>query len=229
MSKEKKPKKEWKDLSKKEKVIGIAGTIFIVIAIIAGMSGAFNNKEALPVSTNDTKEVDKVKEAKKEKAKEDKPKEKVYSLGFDAEGFKKRFNDVSKEYGSPFHIDSIEVKDGEIQDVATIMLNDLIAINLNINKKDGSIRDLTLIGQGDGTEGSGMDIMLGIGSIVSTLNPELDQDGRANVLKGLGLDKGMPEDATEYTEGNIKYSFVYVEGAGVTFSASNKNDNGGTH
>ncbi|GIN93299.1 hypothetical protein J22TS1_43500 [Siminovitchia terrae] len=146
------------------------------------------------------------------------------SIGVNPKKFRERFNSFSKEIESPFSIGDIEAKKGKVQDVAMIMLNDNIAINLSINKKDGTVRDLVMFSQGDGSQKSGYDILLVIGTLVSVTNPKLNEDGRADVLRGLGLNKGLPTDKVVYIEGNIRYTLSSTAGIGIMFTAGNKDD-----
>lgn len=164
-----------------------------------------------------------VEDEKVEDEKEEK--EEIYSLGFNAKEFKKKFNNFSKEIQSPFVINKIEVTDGEVQDVASIILTDHIAINLAINKADNSVREIIMIGQGDGTEESGYDLLLVIGTIISITNESLDEDGRGDVLRTLGLTEGLSDEKVQHVEGDIRYTLSADEQVGIIFIADNKDDN----
>ncbi|MED4172360.1 hypothetical protein P4631_07845 [Halalkalibacterium halodurans] len=145
-------------------------------------------------------------------------------IRFTVEEFENRFNDVSKAFGSPFHIDDIKIKIGKVQDVGMIKLNDHMAINLTI-RKDGTVRDFVMIAQGDGSQKSGYDILLIIATLIAVTNPMLSEDGRANVLRGLGLNKRLPTDKVIHIEGDIRYTLSSSVGIGIMFTASDKDDN----
>lgn len=235
----KKQKKEWKDLNLFEKAIAVVIVGFIAVAIVMGLSGAFDDDKEVSKSDNEVKsesvnEDEEVKTEKKEKDKKDMNKEmekeknkeeKIYSLGFDAVDFKDKFNSFSKEIGSPFNIDEINVTEGEVQNVASIILTDNVGMNLTINKADNSVREVVVIGQGDGSEESGYDIMLAMGTVISVTNPSLDEEGRGNVLRELGLMEGLPDEQVKYVEGDVRYTLSADDVIGVMFIANNKDDN----
>lgn len=152
---------------------------------------------------------------------------KVKSLGFNVNNFKSKFNSFSKSIGSPFNIENIEIEKGEKQNTATIMLTDLIAINLFMNKEN-IVNEIIVIAQGDKSQKSGYDIMLAIGSIISITSPQLNESGRAEVLKSLGLNKGIPKKAV-HTVDNIRYDLVYNHNVAIVFTASHKDNLQDTH
>lgn len=138
--------------------------------------------------------------------------------------FKKRFNSFSEKIESPFRINEITFDYGEEQNTSTIMLTDLIAINLIMNIDDNSIREIVVVAQGDGSKKSGYDILLTIGTVISITNQHLDESGRAKVLSELGLTKGLPKKATHKTVGNIRYTLSHSKDIAIVFTANNKKD-----
>lgn len=162
--------------------------------------------------------------ANAKKKKEDKLK--AQSLGYDLDGFAILFNIASQEFESSFQIDNLSVTDGEVQDVATIMLNDYIAMNLSINKEDKSVRDILMIGQGDGTAASGLDIMVTIGTIITATNPDLTPDERGDVLNELGLmdEAGLSDEQQSAVRNGVKYTFESSDLIGIMFTAGNSDD-----
>lgn len=145
---------------------------------------------------------------------------KVKSLDFNADDFKSKFNSFSKSIGSPFKIKGIEITKGEKQNTATIMLTDLIAINLFMDREN-IVKEIIVIAKGDNTTKSGYDIMLAIGSIISITNPQLNEKGRADALKSLGLNKGIPDKAN-LTIGDIRYDLVHNNKVAFIFTANHK-------
>lgn len=187
--------------------------------------------EAKDKASKDSKEKEELAKEKDEKKaaiakKEKEDKLKVQSLGYNIEGFAKLFNIASQEFESSFHIDNPSITDGEIQDVATIMLNDYIAMNVSINKEDKSVRDILMIGQGDGTVASGLDIMVTIGTIITATNPDLTPDERGDVLNELGLmdEAGLSDEQKSAVRNGIKYTLESSDQIGIMFTAGNSDD-----
>ncbi len=148
----------------------------------------------------------------------------MFSVGLDVEDFEFQFNKLSLEVGSPFFIEEISIEEGEKQNTATILLNDLIAINLIINKSDTSIREVVMIAKGNNTWESGHNIMLTIGTIVAVTNPHLDETERGQALKDLGLLEGLPKKPVSHIIGDTRYTISHNINVAIFFIANNKKD-----
>jgi hypothetical protein len=121
----------------------------------------------------------------------------------------------------------LELKSGEIQDVYQSMLTENIGLLITANKKDGSVRDVTLIAQGDGTFKSGADIIIAIGTLITAFHPESTPDERGQVLKDLGLFKEGTDILNlkgNTTRGKYKYWINSSPTIGIMFGVQDKND-----
>ncbi|MGI6436373.1 MAG: PH domain-containing protein [Syntrophomonadaceae bacterium] len=152
---------------------------------------------------------------------------KTYSLGITPDEFKANFNSAAAKVDADFKIDNLELKSGEIQDVYQSMLTENIGLLITANKKDGSVRDVTLIAQGDGTFKSGADIIIAIGTLITAFHPESTPDERGQVLKDLGLFKEGTDILNlkgNTTRGKYKYWINSSPTIGIMFGVQDKND-----
>lgn len=150
------------------------------------------------------------------------------TIGMTPEEFKEAFNAAAKEFDSNFRIGNITVEDGPVQDTFTVHLTDHLAIVGSVNKADGSVRDVLIMGQGDGSLSSGLDIMVAMGILIAATNPELTPEERGKVLEDLGLFDDTV-DLTDHTASTIRNGIQYTLTAsdmiGIVFSAGDANDN----
>lgn len=106
----------------------------------------------------------------------------------DVEGFRKAFNSTAKNLNLiDMTLGKLKVQDGAVQDVFTYKISDYVYLQGSINKSDRSVREVTMVGAGDGTAQSGTDILVTIGLLIASTNPDLTTEERAGVLQDLGL------------------------------------------
>jgi len=76
-----------------------------------------------------------------------------------------------------------------------------------------------MFGAGDGTAVSGIDIIIGLGALVATVNPGYTPEQRKEVLTELGIfDDVMPEDS-KLTKDGVDYLFLRTEEMGIMLFA----------
>lgn len=175
-------------------------------------------KEATQLPKQDNKATSTIKNPQKEEP----------SLGYSAEEFRKRFNKASDEFKINLKITSIKVEPGQVQDTFQYQFTKSLGMVGTINKKDRQLRNVMIIGQGDGTSNSGFDIILSMGAVIAATNPDLNQSARGEVLKELGL---MDENVDLHNlnkstiRNNVKYNITSSDQIGIMFAASNASDN----
>ncbi|GIM45921.1 hypothetical protein DNHGIG_14700 [Collibacillus ludicampi] len=152
----------------------------------------------------------------------------AYSIGMNPEQFKVSFNQQAQAFGASFRINSLEIDEGPVQNSFKYMLNDHLGLVGSINKKDGSIRDVMLLGQGDGTLKSGLDILGGMGALIAATNPSLPPEERGQILKDLGITKGADLSNVDKStvRNGLKYTLSSSKDIGIMFGVSNANDSG---
>lgn len=79
------------------------------------------------------------------------------------EKFRKEFNSSAKSMGATLKIADSKIQNGSVQDVFSSQLNDNIYLQESINKTDGSLRDMTMIARGDGSEESAANMLFTMG------------------------------------------------------------------
>lgn len=149
------------------------------------------------------------------------------SLGMTPEKFKQEFNRAAKELEFPYRINKITVKNGSVQDVFQYMFTDHLGLTASVNKKDGTVRDVLILGQGDGSLKSGVDIILAMGVLIETTNPDLSPTERGNILNDLGV-MGDNVDVNNLDgktiRNGIKYTITSSPQLGIMFSAGDANE-----
>lgn len=148
------------------------------------------------------------------------------TIGMTPEQFKTAFNKVAAEYQSDLIINNITITEGVAQNTFQYMFTKNLGILGTVNKKDGSVREVLLMGAGDGTVKSGADILIGMGILITATNPDLSDIERGNVLRELGvIDGGDIMDLNKSTVRNgIRYKITTSEDLGIWFSAIDANE-----
>lgn len=152
----------------------------------------------------------------------------VHRILDSAEDFKTNFNHfMSNDLNSDLLVGDVKKSTGKENDTFSIMLNSQIALLLQINKEDESLRSVMMIGQGDGTSKSGLNIMMVMGGIIAAVDPNLSQDERGKILRDIGIfDKDFNISKAEGStmKNGIKYFINTSDQIGVMFGAQNSND-----
>jgi len=96
--------------------------------------------------------------------------------------------------------------------------NDFFSILLSANNESRMLKSVTLIGAGNGTQKSGVDIMFGIASVVMAFeDPYMLVDDRGQIVKDLGLTDGrfskFKKMAVERS--GVKYTLTDTESVGI--------------
>jgi hypothetical protein len=137
-------------------------------------------------------------------------------LYYNQDEFVTAFNKEVKELQLPYSLKNSK------QDNETIMskLDEDITLIENIDE-NGQIHELVMVGQGEGT-----DIVLSMGLLIGTTNPDLSKKEVGQVLKDLRLfDESYKYHKNETTveKNTIRYNLKYDQSAGVIFSVSKVN------
>ncbi|GAA3521009.1 hypothetical protein GCM10022393_39170 [Aquimarina addita] len=152
---------------------------------------------------------------------------KNYYIAKSARQFKNRFNQFCIETNSSIRLVNVNINKGEINNTFQYMFNKNLGIFGSINKSDNTLLEVTMVGQGDGSVSSGVDIILTMSGIISSIQPDLSPNQRAGILKKLGF----LDDKTDILNlerntviGNIKYWVGSSKYTGIMFGASNINN-----
>lgn len=193
---------------------------FMVVAALSNGSQANSKDASTEPATTDAAVKEENKEAKSE------PETSTSALFDTPESFKEAFNNYasSNDLDELQITDDLEVKEGEVQNTFQYMFNGHLGVIGTVNKSDGSVKEVTLLGSGDGSFKSGSNIILGMMAIIAAVDPGLKAENRIEILKDLGLLGGKDVDITNLsgkTERNgIKYFISSSEMMGLMFGAS---------
>ncbi|SEG35025.1 hypothetical protein [Paenibacillus sp. UNC499MF] len=166
-------------------------------------------------------------DAKKEADKKETSDNKFGNIGITANQFKTAFNKAAAEFKSDLKIGSLKVEDGAVQNTFSTKLTEHLYVNGSVNKSDGKLREVYVLGNGDGTPKSGADLMVSFGLIVTATNPNLSADERGTVFKDLGLigdNVDIKKLDKSIVRKNIKYTIKYMDQIGFMFIASDPNE-----
>jgi hypothetical protein len=208
----------------------ISLTIVIGIMVVAAFSDKGEAKETPPASkqsaasTSPAADKD-VQPVDKATAAEPTPVAASSALFDSPESFKTVFNKYASTHDlDDLQIDELEVKEGEVQNSFQYMFTAHLGIIGSVNKTDGSVKDITLLGTGDGTIKSGSNIILGIVAIIATVDPGLTPDDRMAILKKLKImgddDADITNLSTKTSRNGIKYFVSSSKAMGLWFGAS---------
>lgn len=142
------------------------------------------------------------------------------------EAFKSAFNRSCSKNSFDFEIDEINVQDGEVNNTFQCTINNNVSLVGSVNKADGSVKEITMIGKGDGTAKSGADILTMMAVIIGTVDPDLPANGRGEILQELRLFGDNAADLKDHTAATDKNGIHYFinssEVMGIWFGAKRK-------
>lgn len=146
------------------------------------------------------------------------------NIGFHKHKFMTYFNATSKKLNIPLEITKTDKSITQNSPEIVYIVTNNIGIKASINQKDGTIRNLYMLGKGDGTPVSGAQILSTITVLVAMLHPDTPTQDLGNFLKSLNVNLDDPNQlSTEKQFENIKYRFT-ISPAGIIFSARNSLD-----
>ncbi|AIQ59663.1 hypothetical protein [Paenibacillus borealis] len=150
------------------------------------------------------------------------------TIGMTPEEFRKEFNARADSMESKLKISKkLTVEDGLAQDTFQYMFNDFLGITGSVNKADGSIRDIMMIGRGDGTSASGANIIVVMGLVILAVNPDIESTEVGSIITDLkvledGVDLAKIDEST--VRNGIRYHVQGSNELGLMFSAGDAND-----
>lgn len=134
------------------------------------------------------------------------------NLGMPPEVYAKRINDLLQELGKPYRVNVSDITSGEVNDVLKGKLGKYAALVASVSKESGQILSVTVIGAGDGSPASGLEIMSMASIALAAATPDADY---REVFKG--IPKMMDGKASIYS--NVKLSGKSMDQMGTWFFA----------
>jgi len=149
------------------------------------------------------------------------------TIGMTADQFRTAFNNSSTEIGMDMRLPKLTVSSGTVQNTFQYMLSDNIALTGIINKADGSVREINLLGQTAGSYEESANYLLAMGLIMKAVDPGATKEENATKMRKLGLmDENLElANLNKQTIANgLKYSVSYLDGIGIMFYVNNADD-----
>lgn len=208
---------------------GVAFILFIAGASFSpsNPSSEQKNSQANNSQTEPETHSQKSQTASETQSQKSEPKSIPGTLSLNPNEFKTRFNKASQEFESDLKISNLKVETGTVQNTFQYMLTDRLALLGTVNKADGSIRDISMLGQGDGTVKSGMNILTTMGILIASIDPEISPSERGDILKDLGV---MGDNVDIYNVDNKtirngrRYWINSSKEIGIMFGVSDANE-----
>lgn len=143
----------------------------------------------------------------------DVPVEPIKSLGVTPDEYADRLNKIFKSVDMKYRINTKGIVKGEVNDTLNAPIGKYAGLVLSISKVNGHVLGVTLIGAGDGSPSSGLDIMMVASAALAAAAPAVEFK---EVLRGL------PEliGGQDHTYGNVKLSVMKMDQMGTWFFAS---------
>lgn len=135
------------------------------------------------------------------------------TLGFTPDEYAERLNKMLKIADMEHRVHAKQVIVGEVNDVLNISIGKHAALVAGVSKVNGQVLDVVVMGSGDGTPSSGLDIMMVASAALAAAASDVDF---SEVFRGLpALIKGQ-----DRTYGDVKLSAQQMDGMGTWFFAS---------
>lgn len=186
-----------------------AGFLFFGFAVAIGLISP-EKKEAEPdVLISKTSEPVIAPEVKQVEA----PVKQIKTFGFTPDEYAKRLNKTFKSFDMSYHVSAKEIVKGEVNDVLNVSIGKYAALVLGISKINGEVLDVVVIGGGDGSSFSGMDIMMVASAVLTSAASDVEFQEVFRVLPAL-------IQGQERTYGNVNISAKKMDKMGTWFFAS---------
>ena len=113
--------------------------------------------------------------------------QKYHNLFSSVSDFRAQFNTHASSINFPFQIENINIETGEVNNVFKYIFTNNLVIIGTIDKPSGSVKDITMMANGDGTNTSVGNMLLCMISIIATVDPNLPAAERNDILKNLHM------------------------------------------
>ncbi|MBD8682832.1 hypothetical protein [Pseudomonas sp. CFBP 13719] len=134
------------------------------------------------------------------------------TFGFNDERYLERLEQALKTVDHTRPVEARPVKEGEVNNSRSIVLSPVVSITLGLDKHTGNVNAVTVIGVGNGTDASGIEILIQASAALSAAVPDASV---GEVMKHMpSLLGGKP-----VRFGNVRLSTMKMEALGTWFLA----------
>lgn len=144
------------------------------------------------------------------------------NIGLDVDEFRNNFNIAAKELNIDMSLEKIEVMNGDQQDIFEYQLRESLYLQGMVNKYDGSIRAVYMLGYG-----TGEDIQSIMKILIVSANPDFTDQDIEFVIQDVGLkydDVDMTRINQSTKRNGVEYSLVNSKELDIFFIVSDPND-----
>lgn len=137
----------------------------------------------------------------------------IKTLGMTPKQYVERLNTLLNTAEQPYRVDAGSITGGDVNDVLNAPIGKHAALVASVSKGTGEILDITVIGAGDGSEASGLEIMIIASAALAAAASDVEF---RDVFQGIpAMIKGE-----ERAYGNVKLGAKRMEQLGTWFFAS---------
>ena len=130
-----------------------------------------------------------------------------------AEEYEILLNDAFRVADLKYRVNATTIEKGAVNDLLNITIGKYTVLVARISKVNGELLDVVVMGSGDGTPASGLDIMMVASAALTAASRDV---GFSEVFRGMpAMIKGQ-----ERTYGDVKLSAKDMDGMGIWFFAS---------
>lgn len=189
--------------------IGIAVLSFVIFAAIAPPSEKNNQPSGKNNQVTENKPM-------QTPSKSVEP-EKNLNLGFTAEQFRAKFNDVvvKSDVDKFFLIGNTTLQTGSAQDIFQYNFSENLILQGSIDKSNGLVKEVWFFSSPK-TNVESMQLLTAYALLIGTVNPELNLTERGNLLKELKISSSEIESLKTSKgiafRGNVKYTVQFLDG-----------------
>ncbi|KAB2954127.1 hypothetical protein F9B85_00015 [Heliorestis acidaminivorans] len=198
--------------------MGLAGALYVFVLfyayLIATSSSEINPQDNSPATSEESLAVT-------TPIQEERPSEPIRTLGITTEEFKSNFNQSAILEFDDLKIDSFAITEGNVQDVVRFPFNNFYEIMGTVNKDDGTLRNISIIGPG------GDDLLVFINLLIASTDTSLDKESRQQILDELGLQGSnfnLSTMKSEVVYNDYKYTVSGTKVLGLTFTIQHRYD-----
>ena len=141
-------------------------------------------------------------------------------LNFDGPSFRQAFNNSGKKLETTIRITTVSYQSGSVRNSMKANLNSAILSMIgSLEKKSKKLSSVTLIIAPNGDDDNVIEMVLGMGQLIATIDPKLSPEQRGQLIRDMGFyDSGLkPGSGGEKKLGKNKFFYAVIEGAGIWF------------
>ena len=191
-----------------------AGAVAGLLVVSSALSVGIISSEKKEIGTEKVvQKVDPIHDVSPPVSKPDVPVLAKKTLGVTPDEYADRMNEAFKAADINHRVNAKKIVKGEVNDVLNISIGKHTALVAGISKVNGQVLDVVVMGSGDGTPASGLDIMMVASAALVAAAPNVEF---SEVFRGLpAMIKGQ-----DRTYGDVKLSAKQMDGMGTWFFAS---------